>query len=248
MGEPLLILGDLLNFIDYRTGEGMVAEILGPAFVGEVSRARGTGGDVRDLWRRALAAYDGDFRATILELAADQYRRAFEALEGAEVHLTFGNVDIVPMLETHAGKVKVLDGDVVEIQGWRVGFVGGTGRSLFDLGVEQPLADRLERLGPVDILCTHIAPAIPALAQDVITGRAERSSREVLDFLTQHQPAFHYFGDIHQPRATKWRIGRTVSRNVGYFRTTGRPWRHPARWETSYASSSKQPFDEPVTP
>ncbi len=248
MGEPLLVLGDLLNFIDYRTGEGMVSDLLGRGFAVEVAEARGSGADVRVLWHQALDAYDGDFRAAILELADVQYREAFKALSGAEVYLTHGNVDIVPLLVEHAGDVRVLDGDVVEIEGWRVGFVGGTGRSLFDLGKERPLADRLDQLGPVDILCTHIAPAVATLAEDVITGRPERSAVEVLGYLTEHRPPFHYFGDIHQPRATRWRIGPTLSTNVGYFRATGRATRHPAMWETSYANSCKQRSDESVTP
>ncbi len=227
--EPLLILGDLLNFIDYRTGEGMVAEILGRGFAADVAEARGSGADVRVLWHRALDAYDGDFRTTIFELAARQYAEAFRVLDGTAVHLTYGNVDIVPMLTEFAGPLAVLDGDVVEIEGWRVGFVGGTGRSLFDLGIERPMAERLAALGPVDILCTHVAPAVPALARDVITGRMERNERAVLEYILEFQPPFHYFGDIHQPQATSWRIGSTTSRNVGYFRATGRAVQHPAR-------------------
>lgn len=246
MGEPLLVLGDLLNFIDYRTGEGMVSEILGRGFATEVAEARGRGTDVRGLWHRALTAYPGDFRAEVLELADRQYREAFAAMDGAEVYVTHGNVDIVPLLAEHAGRAHILDGEVVEIEGWRVGFVGGTGRSLFDLGVERPLAARLAGLGPVDILCTHVAPAVPALADDVITGRPERSSVAVLDYLVEYRPPFHYFGDIHQPRAHRWRIGPTLSRNLGYFRATGRATRHPARAPGRYANSSKQPPTSPV--
>ncbi len=230
-GEPILILGDLLNFIDYRTGEGIVADILGRPFARRVGEARGSGGDVRGLWRDGIDAFGGDFRAAVFERAEAQYAAAFDALAGAEVYLTYGNVDIVPLLESAAGSIPVLDGDVVEIEGWRVGFVGGTGRTLFDLGPPNPLEGRLEALGPVDILCTHVAPDIPTLAVDVITGRRERSSGALLQYLETHQPAFHYFGDIHQPRARSWRIGPTRSENVGYFRATGLPTRHPPRGE-----------------
>ncbi|NND85249.1 MAG: metallophosphoesterase, partial [Acidimicrobiia bacterium] len=111
----------------------------------------------------------------------------------------------------------------------RVGFIGGTGRTLFDLGPPNPLEGRFDALGPVDILCTHVAPAIPALSTDVITGRPERSSKALLGYLQREQPAFHFFGDIHQPKAREWQIGATHSRNVGYFRATGLPTRHAAR-------------------
>ena len=36
----------------------------------------------------------------------------------------------------------------------------------------------------------------------------------------------HILGDIHQPRATTWRLGSTICINAGYFRATGRPVRH----------------------
>ncbi|MDH3398902.1 MAG: metallophosphoesterase, partial [Acidimicrobiia bacterium] len=87
--------------------------------------------------------------------------------------------------------------------------------------------DKLDRLGPVDILCSHVPPAVAALSTDVITGRVEGSSVAILRYLGRHQPAFHYFGDIHQPQASRWRVGGTRCVNVGYFRATRRAIRHP---------------------
>jgi Icc-related predicted phosphoesterase len=82
--------------------------------------------------------------------------------------------------------------------------------------------DILESLGPVDVLCTHVPPAVDPLRTDVVTGRSERGSQPILDYILAHQPSLHLFGDVHQPQASTWRIGRTVCRNVGYFRATGR--------------------------
>jgi Icc-related predicted phosphoesterase len=79
----------------------------------------------------------------------------------------------------------------------------------------------------VDILCTHVAPAVSALARDVVGGK-EKGSQAVLDYLVDAQPQFHYFGDIHQPQASSWRVGDTRCRNVGYFRATGRAVSHGA--------------------
>jgi Icc-related predicted phosphoesterase len=90
---------------------------------------------------------------------------------------------------------------------------------------EAEMEEKLAKLGPVDVLCTHVPPAIPALATDVIAG-SEKGSQAILDYVETHKPAFHYFGDIHQPRATTWRIGSTVTRNLGYFRATGRATQH----------------------
>jgi Icc-related predicted phosphoesterase len=119
---------------------------------------------------------------------------------------------------------------VVEIEGHEVGFVGGGAPT--PLGVagevsEDEMAEKLERIGPVDILCSHLPPSIGALHTDVITGRVEGSSAAILRYLAKHQPAFHFFGDIHQPQASRWRVGRTRCVNVGYFRATRRAVRHP---------------------
>ena len=39
-GQPLLILGDFLNYVDYRTGDGMVADLFGLDFALRVAAAR----------------------------------------------------------------------------------------------------------------------------------------------------------------------------------------------------------------
>jgi Icc-related predicted phosphoesterase len=84
------------------------------------------------------------------------------------------------------------------------------------------MEELLERLGPVDVLCTHVAPALDPLQTDVVTGRAERGSAPLLAFIRAHQPRLHLFGDVHQPQASTWRVGPTHCRNVGYFRATER--------------------------
>ena len=89
----------------------------------------------------------------------------------------------------------------------------------------EAMAEKLEGLGPVDVLCTHVAPAIRQLSNDVIGGRPKQS-QAVLDYLHRHRPSWHYFGDIHQPQATTWRVGETTCVNVGYSRATARPIRH----------------------
>jgi hypothetical protein len=61
----------------------------------------------------------------------------------------------------------------------------------------------------------------------VVGGRLKESPA-VLDYLLEHRPRWHYFGDIHQPQATTWRVGDTNCVNVGYFRATRRPVRHAA--------------------
>jgi Icc-related predicted phosphoesterase len=85
------------------------------------------------------------------------------------------------------------------------------------------MTELLDGLGDVEVLCTHVAPAVDPLQTDVITGRAERGSAPLVDFIRASRPRLHLFGDVHQPQASSWRVGSTRCRNVGYFRATERP-------------------------
>jgi hypothetical protein len=66
---------------------------------------------------------------------------------------------------------------------------------------------------------------VEPLASDVV-GRTRKASKEILEYLLEARPAFHFFGDIHQPQATTWLVGTTRCINVGYFRATGRALHH----------------------
>jgi Icc-related predicted phosphoesterase len=229
MGERLLILGDLVNLSDYRTGEGAVAEVLGVEFArrSAASRAAGDYEMMRGLWREAVGDDAVGFRSAIGEAINAQYGDVNVALEGARGYVIHGNVDRPRHLEEALPEgLEYVHGKVVEIDGVRVGFAGG--------GVATPLqaegevsddemTELLDGLGSVDVLCTHVPPAIPALRTDVITGRSERGSEPILRYLEKFKPRLHLFGDVHQPQASTWRVGKTLCRNVGYFRATGRP-------------------------
>jgi Icc-related predicted phosphoesterase len=227
-GETLLVLGDLVNLMDYRTGEGITADLLGVEFARRVARARAAGdyAGMRALWGEAVADDWEPFRARFEQSLLDQYIATREALTGANAFVTFGNVDRPRMLVDHLPDgVRFVDGEVVVIEGLRVGFVGG-GVST-PLGAEGEVSDeemrtKLDRIGAVDVLCSHLPPAVEPLHRDVITGRLERASTPILEYLLDAAPKFHFFGDVHQPQATRWRVGVTVCRNVGYFRATQR--------------------------
>lgn len=231
-GETLLILGDLLNFIDYRTGEGMAAEVYGEEFVHQIiiNRARGDWKASRSLWAQASAGREKELRSQLREAALRQYEQTREALTGAHAYVTFGNVDWPDALRQCLPEgCRFVDGEVVEIEGYRVGFVGGGSptpiNALGEVSHEEMRA-KLESLGQVDILCSHLPPAVEPLYRDVVTGQLERSSPPILEYIERFQPRWHYFGDVHQPQAQRWRIGETISTNVGYFRATERPVEH----------------------
>ena len=229
-GEPLLVLGDLINYIDYRTNEGIVADISGRHVVDEFVRIRATDGNdaASTFWKTEWAESAAELAGRYDDATEAAYRDVCGALEGSRAYVTYGNVDRPKMLaENLPAGTRFVDAEVVEIEGIRVGFAGG---GLARIGTpgevsEAEMKDKLDRLGSIDILATHIPPAVPALSYDVIGGR-EKGSVAILEFLEREQPGYHYFGDIHQPRATMWRIGSTQCINVGYFRATGRPVRH----------------------
>lgn len=234
MGEKLLVLGDLINFIDYRTYEGIAADLLGLDTVREMVelRARGRFDEARGVWGMAAERHGGDLWADHRSAIAAAYDDILPVLEGSGAVVTYGNVDNPKLLaEGMPPGSSFLSHGVVEVEGWTVGIVGGGSPSPLDVPGEvsnDVMSERLAGLGPVEVLCTHVPPAIPQLEQDTIGGR-NKGSQPVLDYIIEHQPAYHFFGDIHQPQATAWPLGRTASRNVGYFRATGRAVRLPPR-------------------
>ena len=225
--EDVLVLGDLLNLIDYRTGEGITADILGSEFARSAAGARGSGdfAGLRRLWQEHATDPD-TLRQEFLDAATAQYEMAGKALAGMRSWVTFGNVDRPGLMREHlpSGSTFV-DGEVVEFEGISFGFVGGgTATPMGGQGEvsDDEMREKLVSLGRVDVLCSHLPPAVEPLYRDVVTGRLERGSRPILEYLEAYQPVVHFFGDVHQPQAAQWRIGRTQCRNVGYFRATRR--------------------------
>jgi Icc-related predicted phosphoesterase len=226
-GEPLLVLGDLLDLFDYRTGEGLMVELVGRDLVLEFLRLREHGEAVaaRAAWQAFEEEHAEEVAAGFGRLARAGYAEVAEALAGTEAYVTFGNADQPELLRRSLPPgVHFVDGEVVEIEGLRVGFVGG-GLTYPGRVREEDLAAKLAGLGEVDVLCTHVAPAVDPLGRDVISGRCKHSPA-VLDYLLAHRPRWHYFGDVHQPQALSWRVGETLCRNVGHFRATGRAVHH----------------------
>jgi Icc-related predicted phosphoesterase len=228
-GEPLLILGDLVNLLDYRTHEGIIADVLGREFGGDIAtfRAAGNYAGMRQAWTEVVGHRRTEVRAAIQNGVSAEYEKFRSALSGATGYCTYGNVDNPELLKANLPpSMRFVDGEAVEIGGRAFGFVGG--------GIATPMAGagevtdeemeaKLAAMGPVDVLCSHLPPAVEQLCTDVITGRQERSSQPLLDYIRRHRPRRHFYGDVHQPQASRWRVGPTTCQNVGYFRATGRP-------------------------
>jgi len=228
--DALVCLGDLLLFLDYADyGQGIFADLFG-------EQATRSYVELRTAKRfdeaRALSA--GLFAAksatggNLFEAAiARQYAALFDALP-EPAYLTYGNVDVPRMWASHAKPGHhVLDGSTVELDGWTFGFVGGGLRSVYRTPnemSEEEFSDKLAAVGAVDVLCTHIPPAVPELLYDTVARRMEKGSAALTEAIKATQPRYALFGHVHQPLARRTRIGVTECLNVGHFRATGMPY------------------------
>jgi Icc-related predicted phosphoesterase len=233
--DGLLVLGDLLEAVDYTDpSRGIMGRLFGAENTARWIELRTAQRftEARDFSRamRAQAAAERgmDPQDMLLEAIRADYRDIFAAMP-SPAWCTYGNVD-APWVwdEFVADGIRVLDGEVAEIGGARVGFVGG---GLSDvpsrypyLVTEDEYAAKVAALGPVDILCSHIPPAVPELCYDTVARRFERGSGALLDAITAHRPRLVLFGHVHQPLQARMRIGRTECVNVGHFRETGTPY------------------------
>lgn len=226
--DAVLCLGDLLLFVDYADHtRGIFPELFGVEATTRIVELR-TARRFDDARRFADRLWTGMDRRSAIEAAArKQYQELFAALP-SPAYATYGNVDMPWLWAEHtAPGTTVLDGQTVDLGGRRFGFVGGGLRTpmhtLYEIS-DESYAAKVEALGPVDVLCTHIPPAVPELTYDTVARRFERGSEAVLAAIRRHRPRYALFGHVHQPLQRRLRIGTTECVNVGHFRSTRRPW------------------------
>ena len=224
------MLGDLINVLDYRTMDGILVEIFGRESVAEAAglRARGRYDEARAVMRRRPLD-ETEVRMRFLEMAQREYEQVFDALPDNSF-VTYGNVDLPDVLRSmERPGVRFVDGEVLEMDGERIGVVGGGMRTPLHVPgeVDEDEYDaKLEGLGAVDVICTHQPPRIPWMVYDVLGKRFEPGSSGLVAYIQRHGPRRSYFGHVHQPLIDRMTIGRTELVNVGHFRATGRPFVH----------------------
>jgi Icc-related predicted phosphoesterase len=232
-GATLLLLGDLINFLDYTTMTGILCEVFSPEPVRRVAelRAEGKLDEARKLIRERSAGREDEVRQQIGEKVLRQYQEVFDALPDP-TYLILGNVDRPELAESFAAQhpgVHLADGQVLELDGERFGFAGGALPTELNVGGEvtpDELRAKLDGLGEVDVLCTHIPPSVRELCFDTLARHEETGSDDILDYINDVGPRVHYFGHVHQPLVSSMYVGRTLCVNVGYFRATKRAWPH----------------------
>ncbi|MBA3429981.1 MAG: metallophosphoesterase family protein [Actinobacteria bacterium] len=234
-GSTLVLLGDLVNFLDYTSRSGILTEVFDKATIGEVVRLRTEGkpGDAKRLLDAVSNGREEHIGSAIRRRVAEQYEAVFAALPNP-TYMILGNVDspgAAHQLAEETPAVREADGRVFEIEGERFGFSGGalpTPLGIPSEVTEEEMKRKLEGLGPVDVLCSHIPPAVPELCFDTRANRLERGSRDILSYIREVQPRRAYFGHVHQPLVSALHVGSTLCVNVGYFRATRRAWPHHA--------------------
>jgi Icc-related predicted phosphoesterase len=232
--DALICLGDLVLFLDYDDAtQGIFADLFGPENTRRFVELRTAGrfADARawtaGLWDEVVVREGRDRHAILEHKVRQQYAELFAAMP-APAYLTYGNVDVPAFWPDYLRPGHtVLDGEVVELDGLRVGFVGGglvsPMRTPYEID-EATYAAKVAALGEVDILCAHIPPAVPELCYDVVARRFELGSRAILEHVRETQPRMVLFGHVHQPLVRRARIGRTECVNVGHFRGGRRPF------------------------
>lgn len=232
--DVFVCLGDLILFLDYDSpGRGILADLFGEEHARAYIEAR-TANRFDEAHALSVAAWTrlgitdpAEKWALMQAMVKGQYEELFDAMPSPAL-LTYGNVDVPALWPDYlrAGH-QVVDARVIDVEGMRWGFVGGglvsPMRTPYEIP-EQEYAEKVAALGPVDILFTHIPPALPELTYDVRARRFEVGSRALLQYVRANQPRYHLFGHVHQPLASRTRVGRTECINVGHFHGSGRPF------------------------
>ena len=224
--DVLLVLGDLINVLDYRTMDGILVQVFGREPVAEAARLRYEGNyeEARRTFRQRIGDRPG-LREQFLALAKEEYERVFEALPDHAI-VTFGNVDIPELLlATLRDGIRFVDGESVALGSMTFGFVGGGVQTPLGIPGEVPDEEydaKLQRVGPVDVICTHMPPRIPWYVYDVVAKKFEPGSAGLIAYVQEHQPKYALFGHVHQPLVNQGNIGLTEMVNVGHFQASGK--------------------------
>jgi Icc-related predicted phosphoesterase len=228
--DALICLGDLLLFIDYSDhSQGIFPDLFGAEQAQRLVQLRAAQrfDEAREMSAALWSQLGGDPRQHIEAAVSRQYAELFAAMP-VPSYLTYGNVDLPRLWNKHMRPgQQVLDGQRAELDGWTFGFVGGGLRTMYRTPNEldeDAYAAKVEAIGEVDVLCSHIPPAVPDLLYDTVARRMERGSEALLDSIVKSSPRYVLFGHVHQPLQSRIRIGNTECINVGHFRATGLPY------------------------
>jgi Icc-related predicted phosphoesterase len=233
-GDIALLLGDYLNLIDFRTLDGILAEVYSRDEVKSALSLMATGN--KELARQKIRMAIGgtpEKSEQVGELIFKNYKEFFASIP-CKCFMLYGNTDGPEIMKGMVpGNVELVEAGLVIVEGERFGMVSGAPQGPWNVGLpgEMP-TERYDSLvasiGPADVLCTHYPPAVPELTWDLLANRDEVGSKATLAWDEEHAPTHHYFGHVHNPKAPRVQHGRTTLLNVGFFKEHGMAVIHPA--------------------
>jgi len=232
--DVAVLLGDYLNLIDFRTLDGILAQVYSRDEVKLALSLMASGN--KELARQKIRDSIGgtpEKSEQVRELIASNYKEFFASIP-CKCFMLYGNTDGPHVMnELVSDSVEIVEAGVVTVGGERFAMVSGAPQGPWNVGLpgEMP-TERYDALvaslGPADVLCTHYPPAIPGLTWDVLADRDEVGSKATLAWIEEHQPTHHYFGHVHHPRLAMTVLGATRVINTGFFRDTHTALVHPA--------------------
>ncbi len=182
--EFLIVLGDLLEYVDYHVPEaGILGAVFGADAVAAVRRpCVEMGASTRCTHSSTICGGGCLIRRPPSTPWSDLSTARSSTVSARRTLVTLGNVDAPSVWDSMApAHLRVRDGEVVDLDGLRFGFVAGG-------SLKQPVAGDpwayFERahdayrslvadVGQVDVLCTHVPPDIEDLRYDVVAQRKE---------------------------------------------------------------------------
>lgn len=229
-----VLLGDYLNLVDFRTLDGILSQVYSREQVIKalLELKKGGKGPARKPIQDIVGADPEKYRQ-VLELMRESYTEFFASLP-CFCYLIYGNTDSPQMMrELAGGNVEIIEAGVVELEGLRFGLVSGSPGGPWSVGLPgevttEEYQQKVESIGPVDVLCSHFPPAIPDLTWDLLANRDEAGSEALLTYLDENRPTHHYFGHVHNPRESSMCYGPTRLVNAGFFKQHKSAIVHPA--------------------
>ena len=232
--DTVILLGDYVQLVDFKTLDGVLSQAFTRKEVEQVLEWLATGD--REKAGRFIARFalpEGDRFQEVKRRVVSAYRQLYEAIP-CRGYLLYGNTDYPDLMREAidgCDRLQIMDGEVLEVGGVRIGFVSGAPPMpwTFELpGVlpEDSFNGKIEALGKVDILCSHVPPQIPELAYDVVAKKDEGGSSRLLEYIQDCQPGWVYYGHVHNPRKASLTVGKSQLINLACFCNHYRVHRH----------------------
>ncbi len=119
--DVLLVCGDLLNLLDYRSLQGIMVDVYGPEATRRFAGLRTAGrfDEAGKVLRQGMAGREAEIRGLVRAASRAQYEAVFAAFPD-RTYLTHGNVDFPEQFrDLLRPGIQHLDGEAVDVDGLR---------------------------------------------------------------------------------------------------------------------------------